>query len=218
MTPLCKSYEGIVVQRFFLGLMEGAANPAWLHIIGMWYLKKEQALMALVVNSGPAFFGLIYGSLMYGVTQIGEEDHAWKVVFYFVGPMTILGALFLLYWIPDSPASSKWLSPRERYVVRSVLSCPALQSIQELISSTCSRLSKDFERIKRVSLPSSSNSSRLYQLSRIPSVLYSSCWRSAQLRLLRPLVPLEVWSSSNSTALQPEEVCFCSYQHPSLLV
>lgn len=118
LTPLCKNYAGIVTQRFFLGVMEGAANPAWLHIVGMWYLKSEQVFMALVINSGPAFFGLIYGLVMYGVVQIGPEEHAWKVVFYFIGPITILCAIGLLFWIPDSPASSAWLSPREKYVVR----------------------------------------------------------------------------------------------------
>ena len=106
-----------MVQRFFLGLAEGGAYPCILRVLGMWYLKREQALRAPLINCAPGAFGIFFGLSNYGVVRIGPAAHAWKNVFYFIGPITCACALVLFWAMPDSPVASAWLSDREKYVV-----------------------------------------------------------------------------------------------------
>ncbi|GAA5820283.1 hypothetical protein JCM10212_000398 [Sporobolomyces blumeae] len=43
LTVVVKSYEGLVVQRVFLGVLESAVSPGFVMITTQWYRKSEQA-------------------------------------------------------------------------------------------------------------------------------------------------------------------------------
>ncbi|SCZ89227.1 BZ3500_MvSof-1268-A1-R1_Chr1-1g01042 [Microbotryum saponariae] len=116
LTPTCTGFEGIMGQRFVLGILEGGVSPAFLTILGMWYRKREQALRAPILYSANGFFVLPLLAVVYGIVHIGSRAHAWKSIYYFLGVLTIIFACFLYVFLPDSPVSAKWLTSRQRYV------------------------------------------------------------------------------------------------------
>jgi MFS family permease len=85
LTPLCKSFEGIMVQRFFLGFMESGVSPAFLSIMGMWYTKREQALRAPVIYSANGFVVVPLLLMAWGIVTVGPEADAWQNLFWLIG-------------------------------------------------------------------------------------------------------------------------------------
>ncbi|KAL8291425.1 hypothetical protein RQP46_002403 [Phenoliferia psychrophenolica] len=116
LTPLCTTYAGIMVQRFILGFLEGGISAPFLSIIGAWYTKREQSFRAPFMNSAPGFFALIFLGIVYGVVLIGNPLHAWRVIYYFVGGITIALAPIVYWVLPDSQRTASFLTPREKFV------------------------------------------------------------------------------------------------------
>ena len=41
-TPACKTFAGIAVNRFLLGMTEAVVNPGFVLVMSMWYQGAEQ--------------------------------------------------------------------------------------------------------------------------------------------------------------------------------
>ncbi|GAA5991234.1 hypothetical protein JCM11641_004028 [Rhodosporidiobolus odoratus] len=109
LTVVCHSYEGIVVQRVFLGMLECAISPGFVMITNMWYRKKEQAARLGIWYSATGLASAFSGVVNYGLGSY---------MYYFAGGLTIVWSFVLLLVVPDSPRTSgRWFNEAERAIM-----------------------------------------------------------------------------------------------------
>ncbi|GAA6019306.1 hypothetical protein JCM10207_001255 [Rhodosporidiobolus poonsookiae] len=117
LTVVCHSYEGIVVQRVFLGVLESSVSPGFVMITNMWYKKSEQAARLGIWYSATGIFSSFSGLVNYGLGSAGGPS-PWKYMYYFAGGWTILWAFVILLVVPDSPRTSgRWFNDDERAIL-----------------------------------------------------------------------------------------------------
>jgi MFS family permease len=66
-TVAVKSYEGLMVQRFFLGVTEAGIAPAFSLITAMWYKRQEQPLRFAIWFSAVGLGTLVGTLLLYAM-------------------------------------------------------------------------------------------------------------------------------------------------------
>ncbi|ROT36530.1 MFS general substrate transporter [Sodiomyces alkalinus F11] len=106
----CNNYAGLLATRFLLGLFETACLPLFSVITSQWYRRAEQPMR---VNGAIA---------------------SWRILFLFVGLVTVLTAP-VVYWIMDNDvASARFLTAQEK-----------LQAIERLRANQTGTGSRDFK-------------------------------------------------------------------------
>uniref|UniRef100_A0A2D3VMV3 Probable permease of the major facilitator superfamily n=1 Tax=Ramularia collo-cygni TaxID=112498 RepID=A0A2D3VMV3_9PEZI len=111
----CKSFAGLFVVRFLLGVAEACIVPAFLLLLSMFFTYDEQSVlmscMWAVGNSSPITSGL----LSYGVLWIDTGAfNPWKWLMVITGALTVLFGAAVWFWLPDSPLSAHFLSLEEK--------------------------------------------------------------------------------------------------------
>lgn len=111
----CKSFAGLFVVRFLLGVAEACIVPAFLLTLSMFFTYDEQAVlmpcMWAIGNSSPITSGL----LSYGVLWIDTGSfNPWKWFMVITGLVTILLGIAIWLWFPDSPLNAHFLTLEER--------------------------------------------------------------------------------------------------------
>ncbi|KAK4685959.1 MFS transporter, ACS family, allantoate permease, partial [Tremellales sp. Uapishka_1] len=71
LTVVVTSYQGLVVQRVFLGLLESAVSPAFVAVTCLWYKPSEQTTRL---------------GIWYSATGVRSATIAWSVVIWFLLP------------------------------------------------------------------------------------------------------------------------------------
>ncbi|KAH7317157.1 major facilitator superfamily domain-containing protein [Stachybotrys elegans] len=115
-TPACTNFAGIATNRFLLGFTEATVNPAFVMIMSMWYTTKEQPLRleAYYCTNGIA---TMFGGLMgYAVGHIRSGLPRWQYVFLIFGAISVVWGVVSLIWLPDLPATAKFLDTEERRI------------------------------------------------------------------------------------------------------
>lgn len=102
LTVVCHSYQGLYVQRFFLGLLESAVSPCFVAVTALWYKPQEQAVRLGIWYSATGIFSMFSGAINYGLGSSGNA-HAWKFIYYFCGAVTIAWGFVILALLPVSP-------------------------------------------------------------------------------------------------------------------
>ncbi|KAH8078006.1 putative nicotinamide mononucleotide permease [Filobasidium floriforme] len=118
-TALADNYTHLLVIRFFLGVTESPYFPGALFLLSSWYPKKELAFRTSVLYTGSLLSGAFSGLISAGV-QKGMDGLAglasWKWLFILEGGITILAAFISMFILPDYPATTRWLSLREKAI------------------------------------------------------------------------------------------------------
>lgn len=113
--PACHNYAGLVSVRFLMGIVEAAIVPGSTMLIGRFYLKKEQPLrLSIIFMFGSS---LINGFLSWLVGYFGNEIPKWKYLFILVGSVSWSWSILMMYLLPSSPMSARYLSDREKFVL-----------------------------------------------------------------------------------------------------
>lgn len=124
------SWQGLFVQRFFLGLFtskkfisikliipgftESIIPTAFMTMVSGYYTQREQALRQSWWFSGTGWFTIIGGGLNYGFAQVKSGSLApWQYIYIFAGCITALFGIWT-YFLPNSPADAWFLTPEER--------------------------------------------------------------------------------------------------------
>ena len=115
-TVAVKSYHGLLIQRFFLGIAEAALSPAFSLITVMWYKRREQPLRFAIWFSASGIGILIGTLLLYAIGQIHGPLSPWRYQFMLIGCVTALWGILLWFVLPDSPVNARFLSQRLRVV------------------------------------------------------------------------------------------------------
>ncbi|KAJ6113232.1 hypothetical protein N7523_006549 [Penicillium sp. IBT 18751x] len=110
------SWQGLFVQRFFLGFIESVIPTSFMTVVGSYYTQEEQALRQAWWFSGTGWFTIIGGALNYGFGQITSGSLArWQYIYIFAGALTFLFGLWCCA-MPNSPVSAWFLTPEERVI------------------------------------------------------------------------------------------------------
>ncbi|KAE9988357.1 hypothetical protein Vi05172_g6694 [Venturia inaequalis] len=116
LTATVTSWRGLYAQRFFLGFVESIIPTGFMCIVSGFYTQQEQSLRQSWWFSSTGLFTIIGGGLNYGFAQITTGSlQRWQYIYLLAGSLTILFGLFC-FFIPDSPASARFLSDSERIV------------------------------------------------------------------------------------------------------
>jgi MFS family permease len=117
-----KSFAGLMVARAFLGIFEGGAFPGIAFFLSCFYKRRELLFRIGIYVSAASFAGAFGGFLATGLSRIpdwgvaGMRIHSWRNIFFFEGLVTVLLGLAAPMWMPHSPATAKFLTPRERKI------------------------------------------------------------------------------------------------------
>ncbi|KAI9933766.1 hypothetical protein ASPWEDRAFT_106227 [Aspergillus wentii DTO 134E9] len=110
------TWQGLFVQRFFLGFVESVIPTGFMTIVSSYYTQKEQALRQAWWFSGTGWFTIIGSALNYAFGQIKSGAlRPWQYIYIFAGVLTFLFGLWCCI-MPNSPVSAWFLTPEERVV------------------------------------------------------------------------------------------------------
>ncbi|GJC89941.1 putative transporter C11D3.18C [Colletotrichum liriopes] len=117
LTAIVKDYKGLVLTRFFLGVVEAPYYPGALYILSIFYTRKELATRISVLYSGnilaTAFAGLIAAGVFHGLEGVNGLE-GWRWLFILQGAVTFAIAMVACFTLPDEPLTTRWLTPAER--------------------------------------------------------------------------------------------------------
>ncbi|WDK10905.1 major facilitator superfamily transporter [Colletotrichum graminicola] len=117
LTAVVRDYKGLVLTRFFLGVVEAPYYPGALYILSIFYTRKELATRISVLYSGnilaTAFVGLISAGVFHGLEGASGLE-GWRWLFILQGAVTLAIALAACFTLPDEPPTTRWLTPVER--------------------------------------------------------------------------------------------------------
>ena len=112
-----QTYQGLVVVRFFLGLVEAAYFPGCLYFLSSWYTRKELGFRTALLYSGSLLSGAFSGLISAGITgNLDGARHlrAWRWLFIIEGTITVAIALVAFLVLPNFPRTTTWLTENER--------------------------------------------------------------------------------------------------------
>jgi MFS family permease len=120
-TAFVKDFNGLMVARAVLGLVEGGTMPGISFFLSCFYKREELLFRMGIFISGSSMAGAFGGLLATGLSKIHPwgihgELHAWRNIFFFEGMFTLLVGLCAPFFMPDRPDNCYFLTPRERIV------------------------------------------------------------------------------------------------------
>jgi MFS family permease len=116
LTATVTTWQGLYVQRFFLGFMESIIPTGFMCIVSGFYTQREQTLRQSWWFSSTGLWTIIGGGLNWGFGNIeGGDLKRWQYIYLLAGALTVLFGVWC-YFVPDSPASAWFLKEDERIV------------------------------------------------------------------------------------------------------
>ncbi|KAM0753617.1 MFS general substrate transporter [Meredithblackwellia eburnea MCA 4105] len=113
-----KNFGGLAACRFLLGVLESPMAPAYTLLTSRFWPQHEQplrfALWTIANTVLPIPFTFIYYAL--GHIKSGPLE-AWRYIFLLLGICTAIVGTCILFFLPDKPSSTWWLSPRRRAII-----------------------------------------------------------------------------------------------------
>ncbi|KAH3920461.1 hypothetical protein HBH56_004810 [Parastagonospora nodorum] len=128
LTSAANSPASLLTVRFFLGMIEAPFFPGAIYLLSCWYTKRELGIrMALLICGillSNSFAGLISAGILAGMQGVGRLA-AWRWLFILEGLATVALGIIAMIFLPDYPATTKWLSEAERVVAQGRLAADA---------------------------------------------------------------------------------------------
>ena len=115
-TTAVKSYQGLYVQRFFLGVAEASVSPGFSLITVMWYKRSEVPLRYAIWYSASGIAVLVGSLLLYAIGHIHGSLAPWRYQFMIIGSVTCVWAIVLWFVLPSSPLTASFLSHNQKVI------------------------------------------------------------------------------------------------------
>ena len=116
---LTTSFWQLLILRALLGMSEAAFSPGVPFYMTFFYKRHELAYrVGLQIAAAPlatSFAASLAWLIVWITNKIGIIE-GWRALFLVEGFPSLIVAVWVWHWIPDSPATARWLSPRERRV------------------------------------------------------------------------------------------------------
>lgn len=116
LTALSKDFTGLLLTRFFLGIVEAPYYPGALYILGIFYTRKEIATRISILYTGNILATAFAGLIAAGIFEMGglAGISGWKWLFILQGAATFVVAVASVFVLPDDPLNTRWLNEEER--------------------------------------------------------------------------------------------------------
>jgi D-galactonate transporter len=103
--------------RFLLGVAEAGFFPGIILYLTYWFPRAHRAKMVAWFMTAIALAGVIGGPLSGGILNVmtGVFDlKGWQWLYLLEGLPSVVVGIWVLFFLDDGPAKSKWLSPEEK--------------------------------------------------------------------------------------------------------
>jgi len=121
LTSLCHTFAHMVVCRFFLGFVEAAFYPGSVYYLSRWYTRREVGFRVACLNAGnmlaQGLGGLLAAGILSGL-EGAKGIRGWRWLFIIEGCITIFFGLLVPFILADYPATTGWLSDRDRVIAQ----------------------------------------------------------------------------------------------------
>lgn len=120
---LTTGFGGMLICRLLLGTTEAAFGPGVPYYLSSFYPRHELAYRVGMFISAAPLASCFASSLAYAITKWGDGTRlqGWRMLFLIEGFPSVLVALWVWIYMPDSPGTARWLTPRERHIAESRL-------------------------------------------------------------------------------------------------
>ncbi|KAJ3895279.1 MFS general substrate transporter [Lentinula edodes] len=108
-TALCTNFGILITARFLLGMVESTTTPAFVYITSTWYTREEIPFRTGTWFAGNSFGGFVASVLAYAIGKIKSPIAIWRWLFIIFGVATGLWGIIMLFTLPDSVESSRFL-------------------------------------------------------------------------------------------------------------
>ncbi|KAJ5281315.1 Major facilitator superfamily domain general substrate transporter [Penicillium angulare] len=113
-TAATQNFAGLATVRFLMGMLEASVFPISSILTVMWWKTSEQPLrVAFWFNQLSSVFS---GLVSYGIGQTHTVLAPWRLLFLVLGGFSIIWAVVLYIFLPDSPVQCWYFSDREKFV------------------------------------------------------------------------------------------------------
>ncbi|KAH8807803.1 major facilitator superfamily domain-containing protein [Xylogone sp. PMI_703] len=103
-----KDFKSLMVVRFLLGIFEACVQPAFIIMTTMWYTQREQAVLTSLWYCMTGVQLMVGGIIAWGASHyVGHSIYSWQLLFLVLGCVTCAWAVFIGWWLPDSPMKAK---------------------------------------------------------------------------------------------------------------
>jgi MFS family permease len=112
---VCHNFGGLIATRFFLGLFEAGCLPLFSVITSHWYRRSEQPFRIALWYGTNGLATMFAAAVSYGFGSIANPSIAeWKILFLFVGIITIITAPIVYYYLDSDIPSARFLTDHEK--------------------------------------------------------------------------------------------------------
>lgn len=112
-----QNYQGMLALRILLGFAEASVIPCLVLLTTNFYNRSQAAFRIGIFYSGLGF-GQIFGGLLSYLFQLVDSTfEGWRILFLVVGLMNIACGIYVVFFVPSEPLTTKKLSPKEKFVL-----------------------------------------------------------------------------------------------------
>ncbi|KAK9454028.1 major facilitator superfamily domain-containing protein [Dipodascopsis uninucleata] len=112
------NFAGLMVIRFLLGIFESCVQPIFIILTAMWYTRDEQAVLTSIWYGMTGVQLMVGGLVAYGVSHYTDGViKPWQLLFLVLGIATTVWAVFIGWYLPDSPITAKCFSEEEKVLL-----------------------------------------------------------------------------------------------------
>ncbi|KAI0385898.1 MFS general substrate transporter [Hypomontagnella monticulosa] len=129
-----KNFAGIMTTRIFMGAIEAACmcnnypysfallplttsqirdKPCEVYYLSLFYTRKEMAFRVSWIGQMGFIAGAVSGLISWGVFQWKGTLKGWQYLFLIEGSITVIVAIYLYIFAPQSPEKSRWYTEEE---------------------------------------------------------------------------------------------------------
>ncbi|KAJ6019348.1 hypothetical protein N7522_001415 [Penicillium canescens] len=111
----CQSYASLMIVRILLGVFEASVAPSLILITGMWWTKPEQSRRTGLWYSQIGVAQIVGSAISYGFQHVNSTTLAnWQILFLFMGCLTTVAGIAIIFLLPDNPMSASFLNDEEK--------------------------------------------------------------------------------------------------------
>ncbi|KAK1143289.1 hypothetical protein N8T08_006816 [Aspergillus melleus] len=111
---VAKNFTQLAVLRVISGAAEACSDPAFMLITSMWYTRRQQPIRIGIWYTANGAGIALGGLLGYGIGQIKGALASWKYEFLIIGALCSVWGIVIIFFLPDSPVSTRYLTDREK--------------------------------------------------------------------------------------------------------
>ena len=118
---VARSFASLAVLRALLGIAEAAFGPGVPFYLSFFYKRSELAYrVGLFISAAPlaTSFASTLAWVIVKAFEHSRRVEAWRALFLIEGFPSLVVAVFAWFVIPDSPATTRYLTARQRKIAR----------------------------------------------------------------------------------------------------